>query len=137
MSAGELKKIRVEDYNASTNSLEKYVYTTAADLIKYTTEKKKMRDNEKRRHVFFRKFVGHRIFVSNLFHKKRKTKFLKKFSFIQKVDARSTIAIKIDLEYVYEYDFAKRSFMVGPKRDEFILPKWRFPAEEIPFVYVI
>lgn len=63
------------------------------------------------------------MFVSNLLHRKAKTNCLKNWNFIQKFDARSTLGVKTELEFVYEYDLAKRIFMTGVERDDFILPK--------------
>ena len=85
--------------------------------------------------LIFRKIAGNRIFLFNLPHEKRKTNFLKNCNFIQKVNARSTLGI-IVYEYVYEYDLAKRIFMTGVERDDFILPKWRLPTNKIPFKHV-
>ena len=70
------------------------------------------------------------------FTKKEKTNFLNNFNFIQKVDARSTLGIKTELEFVYEYDLAKKNFMTGVERDDFILQKWRLPTSKIPFKHV-
>lgn len=63
------------------------------------------------------------MFVSNLLHRKAKTNCLKNCNFIQKFDARSTLGVKTELEFVYEYDLAERIFMTGVERDDFILPK--------------
>ena len=51
--------------------------------------------------LIFRKIAGNSIFVSNLLHEKGKKNILKNCNFIQKVDARSTLGIKPDLEFVY------------------------------------
>lgn len=63
------------------------------------------------------------MFVSNLLRRKTKTNCLKNCNFIQKFDARSTLGVKTELEFVYESDLAKRIFMTGVERDDFILPK--------------
>ena len=73
--------------------------------------------------LILRKIAGNRMFVSNWLHKQTKTNCLKNCNFIQKFDARSTLGVKIEIEFVYEYDLAKRIFMTGVERDDFILPK--------------
>ena len=73
--------------------------------------------------LILRKIAGNRMFVSNLLHRKAKTNCLKNCNFIQKFDSRSTLGVKTELEFVYEYDLAKRIFMTGVERDDFILPK--------------
>ena len=73
--------------------------------------------------LIFRKIAGNRIFVCNLLHEKRKTNFLKNYNYIQNVDARSTLGIKTELEFVYKYDLAKKIFITSVERDDFILPK--------------
>lgn len=86
--------------------------------------------------LIFRKIAGNRIFVCNLLHEKRKTNFLKNCNYIQKVDASSTLGITTELEFVYKYDSAKKIFITGVERDDFILPKWRLPTNKIPFKHV-
>ena len=84
--------------------------------------------------LIFRKIAGNRIFISNLLHDKKI--FFLNCNFIPRVDARSTLAIKTNLEFVYKYDFVKRIFIVPPEKDDFILPKWRFPTGQIPLAHV-
>ena len=86
--------------------------------------------------VIFRKIVGNRICVSNLLHEKRKTYFLKNCNFIQKVDSRSTLGIKSELEFACKYDLVRRIFMTSVERDDFILLKRRLPSSKIPFKHV-
>ena len=66
------------------------------------------------------------------FTKKAKRIFLKNCNFIQKVDEGSTRSIKIEQEFVYEYDETKILFMTDVETNAFTLPKWRLPTEQIP-----
>ena len=40
---------------------------------------------------------------------------------------------KIELEFVYQYDLAKITFITCVERDDCILPKWRLSTDAIPF----